>query len=580
MGIPHPHTSLSTAARASLPLAAGAVSLAFSLAFSPQAAAGAASEFLPGAVGPLLTAEVAARRGSEAEADDALQDYVDAARQHGSAALAERATRLAARVRRHRLAADASALWQELAPGSRGARRIHALMLVRSDQRAEAAAALRRIAREAEEDGESGGRGYDAVVSVLGQDPDPARRVRIMEAVANEGAESRFALARILAASGETARGLGILEALRREAPREDRYAIAYARLLHRHGDREAALRVLAGRRAEGSDDPALLRTYARFLAAAEQREEAREAYESLLAGHPDDAPARAELGRLLVEMERFSAARAHFDALREEPAWRDEAWYFTGLIEDLLGEPDRALRAYRQVRKGPYHLTARVRAAMVMADRGLILPALRHLASTPRFTEADEIRLYRAESEVFLRADRPGEAMKLLDGALAAYPEEADLLYARAMVAVKLDRLDVVERDLRSIIGRDPEHADALNALGYTLADRTDRFEEAHDLVERALALAPDRYHIVDSMGWVLYRLGRYEEAAGHLRRSYAMEPHPEVAAHLGEVLWVLGRRGEARAIWDAALKEDPDHEVLVETMERFGARRPDVPL
>lgn len=578
MGILRPRTSFPAAAKAALLLAAGAAALVF----SPPAAAGAASQFLPGAVGPLLAAEVAARRGSEAETGDALRGYVDAARRHGSAALAERAARLAARARRHRLAADASALWQELAPGNRGARRVHALMLARSDQTAQAAAALRRIAREAgaEGGGGPGGSGYEAVVSVLGQDPDPVRRVRIMEAVADEGAESRFALARILAASGQGARGLGILEVLRREAPREDRYAVAYARLLHRGGDREAALRVLAGRRAEGSEDRALLHTYARFLAAAGRREEARDAYESLLAGRPDDAAAQAELGRLLVEMDRFPAARPYFDALRERPAWRDEAWYFTGLIEDLLDEPDRALRAYRRVRKGPYHLTARVRGAMIMADQGLVLPALRHLATTPRFTERDEVRLYRAESEVLLRADRPGEAMNVLDGALAAYPEEAGLLYARAMVAVKLDRLDVVERDLRSIISRDPDHADALNALGYTLADRTDRFEEAHELVERALALAPDRYHVVDSMGWVLYRLGRYEEAADHLRRSYAMEPHPEVAAHLGEVLWVLGRREEARAIWDAALKEDPDHEVLVETMERFGARRPDVPL
>ena len=159
---------------------------------------------------------------------------------------------------------------------------------------------------------------------------------------------------------------------------------------------------------------------------------------------------------------------------------------------------------------------------------------------------------------------------MALLDAALDAYPAQADLLYARAMVAEELDRLDVLERDLRSIIGRDPNHADALNALGYTLADRTDRLEEAYALLERALDPQADEYHIVDSMGWVLYRMGRYEEAAEHLHRSYAMEPHPEVAAHLGEVLWALGRRDEARAIWNAALQEDPDDEVLVETIER----------
>ena len=162
---------------------------------------------------------------------------------------------------------------------------------------------------------------------------------------------------------------------------------------------------------------------------------------------------------------------------------------------------------------------------------------------------------------------------MAVLDDALDTYPEQADLLYARAMAAERIGRLDILERDLRAIIDRDPDHAEALNALGYTLADRTDRYQEALELVERALALDPDQYHIVDSMGWVLYRLGRHEEAAAHLRRSYEGEPDPVVAAHLGEVLWALGLRDEAREIWDSALEEAPDNEVLLETIERFGS-------
>ena len=162
---------------------------------------------------------------------------------------------------------------------------------------------------------------------------------------------------------------------------------------------------------------------------------------------------------------------------------------------------------------------------------------------------------------------------MAVLDAALGSYPEQADLLYARAMVAERIDRLDLLERDLRAIIARDPNHAEALNALGYTLADRTDRHREALELVERALALEPDEHHIVDSMGWVLYRLGRHEEAAEHLRRSYEGEPDPVVAAHLGEVLWTLGRQEEAREIWESALEDAPDNEVLLETIERLGS-------
>ena len=561
-------TRILAAAKAALLLAAGV----FSLAHAPPGSAESAPGLRPGTLGRLLTAEFAARRGGEADVARAVESYADAARAHRAPRLAERAARIAALANRFRLAAGAAGLWLELDPENRGARRIHALMLVRSDQAEEAAGALRGIARDWDE---PPGAGHDVVVELLALEPDRGRRVRIMEAVADAGPEARFALARVLAAAGEVERGRQILEVLRRQAPAEDRYTVAHARLLHRHGDREAAIRVLADRRAQGDDGVGVevLRAHARLLAAAERREEARSGYDALLARRPDDDRARAELGRLLAEMGHFRDARTHFEKLRHRPAWREEAWYFIGRIDESREEPERALRAYRRVREGPYYLTARIRAAVILADTDGLEQARRHLAATPRFTRADDARLYRVESDLLVGADRPGEAMALLDAALDAYPAQADLLYARAMVAEELDRLDILERDLRSIIGRDPNHADALNALGYTLADRTDRLEEAHALLERALALKPDEYHIVDSMGWVLYRMGRYEEAAEHLHRSYAMEPHPEVAAHLGEVLWALGRRDEARAIWNAALQEDPDDEVLVETIERLGS-------
>ena len=563
-----PRIRLPAAARAALLLAAGVLALAH----PPPSRAESPPELRPGTLGRLLVAEIAARRGGEADTARAITSYLEAARVHGSPRLAERASRIAARAGRYGRVADAAGLWLELEPESRGAQRIRALALVRSDRAEAAVAALRRIAREWDE---PPGFGHDVVVDLLGREPDRGRRVRIVEAVADAEPESRFTLARVLADAGEAERALAVLDSVRREAPTEDRYTVAHARLLHAHGDREAAIQVLAERRARGGEDAGteVLRAHARLLAAAERREEARSEYETLLERRPQDDRARAELGRLLAEMERFPEARTHFEKLRQRPAWRDEAWYFLGRIDELLAEPDRALQAYRRVREGPYYLNARIRAAAVLADTDRIERARRHLAATPRYTRADDVRLYRVESELLVRADRSGEAMRLLDAALETYPEHLDLLYARALVAEKLDRLDVTERDLRSIIDRDPDHADALNALGYTLADRTDRFEEAHALIERAFALEPDKYHIVDSMGWVLYRMGRHEEAAEHLRRSYAMDPHPAVAAHLGEVLWALGRREEAKAIWSAALKEDPDDEVLIETIERFGS-------
>ena len=399
------------------------------------------------------------------------------------------------------------------------------------------------------------------------------RRIRLIESVADAGPESRYALARVLAGSKKTERAIGILSVLVRELPDDDRYAVTLALLLHGAGDRAAALQTLAEREARGDGSNALLRTHARLLEAAGRREEASERYAALLDRRPDDLDARWDLGRLLTRLERYSEARAHFEELYRWPDWRNGAWYFTGLIDQSQEDFARAQRAYRKVRGGTYYLSARIRMAEIMADSGDLRWARRHLAATPRYVESDDIRLFRAESALLARADRPLVAMSVLDDALDAYPEDADLLYARAMVAERVDRLDILEQDLRSIIAREPDHAEALNALGYTLADRTDRFQEALELVERALALEPNQFHIIDSMGWVLYRLGRHAEAVEYLRRSYALEPDPVVAAHLGEVLWVLGHPDEAREIWDAALEDAPDNSVLLETIERLGS-------
>jgi tetratricopeptide (TPR) repeat protein len=176
-----------------------------------------------------------------------------------------------------------------------------------------------------------------------------------------------------------------------------------------------------------------------------------------------------------------------------------------------------------------------------------------------------DAVTLFLIEGEMLRQHDADQQAMALYDRALAAQPDNPDLRYARAMVAVGLDRVELLESDLRHIIDQDPEHADALNALGYTLADRTDRLAEAKELIERALALKPDEPAIKDSMGWVLYRMGDPAAAEPYLRDALDSVFDPEIAAHLGEVLWALGRRDEARAIWDRALEADPEHEYLL---------------
>ncbi|HKJ75731.1 MAG TPA: tetratricopeptide repeat protein, partial [Gammaproteobacteria bacterium] len=172
---------------------------------------------------------------------------------------------------------------------------------------------------------------------------------------------------------------------------------------------------------------------------------------------------------------------------------------------------------------------------------------------------------------ELLRENGRLEEAVAVYTAALERFPDNAELLYARAMVAERLDRIDRLEEDLRRILANDPDNTQALNALGYTLADRTDRYQEAHELIRKAYEQAPDDPAVIDSMGWVLYRMGRNEEALKHLRRAYRLRADGEIAAHLVEVLWQTGREDEAREFAEQAREQFPEHELLKEVVQRL---------
>ncbi len=174
-------------------------------------------------------------------------------------------------------------------------------------------------------------------------------------------------------------------------------------------------------------------------------------------------------------------------------------------------------------------------------------------------------------EAQVLSRHEFKEEVFALLDDAVDADSENVDLLYFRAMTGERFDRLDILERDLRAIIELEPDNADALNALGYSLTDQTDRHEEALVLIEKALTIKPDEAAFIDSMGWVQYRLKNFDEAARYLREALDMFPNDEVAAHLGEVLWSLGKKIEAGQVWEKALELTPDSEILKQVIDRF---------
>ena len=180
-------------------------------------------------------------------------------------------------------------------------------------------------------------------------------------------------------------------------------------------------------------------------------------------------------------------------------------------------------------------------------------------------------MQLLIAEAQLLREANLHRDAFDLLGKALLAQPEQPELLYDHALTAEKLERFEILESNLRKLIQIKPDHAHAYNALGYSFADRNLRLPEARKLIERALELSPEDYYIVDSLGWVLYRMGDLAGAAAQLRRAYQGRPDGEIGAHLGEVLWMMGERAEAERIWQEALKSHPENDTLQKTVKRL---------
>ncbi len=357
--------------------------------------------------------------------------------------------------------------------------------------------------------------------------------------------------------------------------------------------------------------DPELVDAYlvrAQVLAGMNQEEAAVQAIEIVVQKRPEDRRLRLQFARMLVQFRHFDKAIAHFLELKKlmpddenvllslgllsietgeymqakqylqeliDKGYRNEqAHYYLGRIQQNEGEDMPAIANYERVNSGEYWLDARIRSASLLARSGKTDKALKQLETLyarESHSESNRIKLYLARGEVLRNASRNREAYKLYNAALVQSPENTDLLYARALTAEKLNMLDVAESDLKMVIMHEPENASALNALGYTLADRTKRYEEARDYILKAAQLLPDDPAILDSLGWVYYRLGQYEDALKWLNKAFAAQQDAEIAAHLGEVLWVIGKTEEAINIWEKGRELDGNQAVLRDTIQRF---------
>ncbi len=239
--------------------------------------------------------------------------------------------------------------------------------------------------------------------------------------------------------------------------------------------------------------------------------------------------------------------------------------------IQEHLGNYPKAIEYLHRILPGAGFVEARLRIAFLLKEQGLLEEALVSLEEARIMQPGNAESFYFAGADFLHEAKQTERGFDLLSQALEERPNSTRILYSRSMLAESLDRLDVVEQDLLKVIELEPRNANALNALGYTLTNKTDRHEEALVYIEKAYEISPNEPAIIDSMGWVNYRLGNYEKAIAYLREAIALEPDHEIAAHLGEVLWVSGSEDEAQRVWDEALARKKDSEILQSVMKRF---------
>ncbi|MDE1165067.1 MAG: tetratricopeptide repeat protein [Pseudomonas sp.] len=514
----------------------------------------------------LLTAELAGQRN---RFDIALDNYVAEANKTQDPGVSERAYRIAEYVGADQVALDTSLLWAKNAPTDLDAQRAAAIQLARNGRYDESMVYMEKVLQG------QGDTHFD-FLALSAADTDPETRKgllqgfeRLLKKYPGNG-QLIFGKALLMQQDGD---GKGALTLLEDNPPQDGEIApiLLRARLLQSLDRGKEAIPLLEKNIRQYPDDKRLRLTYARTLVEQNRMDDAKVQFSSLVQQYPDDDELRYSLALVCLEAKAWDEAQSYLNELVERGAHVDSAHLNLGRIAEVRNDPKTALGEYEQVGPGTDYLPAQLRLTDILVSSGKATEASKRLADARDAQPDYAIQLYLIEAETLANNNKEVQANQVLDQALKMYPDDLNLLYTRAMLAEKRDDLTQMEKDLRAIIKREPDNAMALNALGYTLSDRTTRYAEAKALIEQAHKINPDDPAVLDSLGWVNYRLGNLNEAEALLRQALQRFPDHEVAAHLGEVLWANGKQREARQVWAKALKDQPDSPILRSTVLRL---------
>ena len=527
-----------------------------------------AGDMLARTVFQALLGEFALQRGDAKLGSDAWSDL--AVRTRDPKVIA-RAIEIAGFTRQYDRALELSRLWISVEPDSVKAQQTQSSLLVLANRLDDLAPQLAQLL---DKDKVNAGSNLMHLNRMLARISDKKAVQSLVDKLAapyDSLPEAHFAMAQAAANAGDNLRALNETEKSLQLRPDWETAAIARAQIQARHSGKTAieSLGDFVDHHPNASE--ARL-TLARLLIAEKRYTESRQHFDRLVKDNPDNPEVIYPVAMLALQNGDTATGRNQLEnLLKTDFPDKSTIHFFLGQLDQEQKKPEAALAHYQQVTAGEQYIPARSRAAQILMQQGKANEARELLRDTRGGTPAERTQLTLAESQLLREAGRHNDAYIVLDRALTAQPNDPELLYEAALTAERIGKPEILEIHLKHLLALKPDHPHALNALGYSLAERNLRLAEAHDLIAKALSLAPEDPFIMDSMGWVLYRQGKLTEALQTLENAFRLKADPEIAAHLGEVLWSLERKDEARRILKDAYKAHPENETLASTVKKL---------
>ena len=516
----------------------------------------------------LLTAELAGQRG---QYEIALEGYLTAAKQVHDPKFAERAVMIAMYMKNSAKTKEALDLWLNQDSKNLSARKIAALLALREGNKAVASEHINAMLV-------FDPAGFEATLLELAGVLEKEGRINIVGDVLNDlsmqhpdRAEIYF-LQSILAMQKKEKNNaeINIQKALKLK-PDWDKAIMFKAQIAIFSGDLEGAKLELNKATIKYPENNKIKKMYAQVLIKKEEYKEAIEVYQKVIAADPKDLESQFAEGLVDLQLEHYQRAEEIFKRLSEDPESRYQAYFYLGKAEEKQGNIKKALGWYDKVLDGPFMFESSISAITLLQKDKQLDEASARLGVLQEKFPKQRIKLLLASVDLYSQQKKYDEAFNLLTKALMDYPDQKELLYARALIAERINKIDIVEIDLKKILAVEPNNVEALNALGYTLLSNPARYVDAEKYLKKALELEPEEAIIIDSYGWLQFKLGNAEQALVYLQKAYKKQQENEIAAHLAEVLWALDRKEDAIKIYNGAIKRAQDDEYLRDFQQRI---------